>query len=763
MDKAPAIKEVPHVSPGVMPVLYDAYGAEIQKAQQVPELDPLFLYSPAEIGFGRSSDTSRMVQTQPYKYQSWVYAAVHAIASNLRRLTPYLYNVSDENKQIREHDLLRLWQKPNEYMNGSEFMEAIILNLLLPTTRTPGGQCFLLPGNAELGNFSFFKGNIPDSLFPFSDAYVYADTVAGKLKRWELRLPESTPVYFELDQVVRLKLFNPYNWLQGLSPYSAAMLAVEGDAKATALSNRFADNNANVGGMLSTEKTLTKEQADDLTKRWNAKYAGIDKAGRTAVLYGGLKFEQTSKSLVDMQFIEQKKMNREEILAVYGVPKFVVSLYEDINYATSVAAKKSFWENTLIPYLDVVADGLNSDWIRNIDRRNTHIYFDLSRVSALKDDYTSKIANAKAMIQDGVPLAEAYRLNDIPIEVKMPWMDQALVTGSRTDLDSGEIIGQSSMFGNLADSKDDPKDDTTDGEDPKAPKGEEDTAKPKKDPKEEDKNVNTILRIENIRITKDEREKFWFKYVEKTLNPPEKRFITMMKRYFIDQRNLMQDMVDEWASKSPELKSIGLNRAFSIADLIPEKTLENKKLKEKASPLYDVIVELQAAKMQDEIGEFVNWTEQGAYIEKFKKLRYKQLQKINTHTFEVAREEINKVVGDGITANLTVDEIAKNIKSIEKDIYDVRIDNAIRIARTETASIASSTRFSIMDIEGIELHEWISAKDEAVRHTHEEEDGHTVEVGESFPSTGLIYPCYPGGAPEEVINCRCVTVAKKSK
>lgn len=753
---------------GVMPVLYDAYGGAITKAApaQVPELDPLFMYSPAQIGFGRTPDTASLVQAQPYKYQSWIYAAVHAIAQNLRRLTPYLYNVQDENKQIREHELLRLWQKPNEYMNGSEFMEAIILNLLLPTMRTPGGQCFLLPGNAELGNFSFFKGNIPDSLFPFSDAYVFPYTVAGKLIKWELRLPESTPIFFELDQVVRLKLFNPYNWLQGLSPYSAAMLAVESDAKSTALSNRFADNNANVGGMLSTDKTLTKEQADDLTKRWNQKYAGVDKAGRTAVLYGGLKFEQTSKSLVDMQFIDLKKMNREEILAVYGVPKFVVSLYEDINYATSVAAKKSFWENTLIPYLDVVADGLNSDWVRNIDRRNLHIYFDLTRISALKEDYTAKITNANAMIDKGVPLAEAYRLNDIPIETKGDWMDQPLVSGSRTNLDSGEIIGQSSMFGDL--SNGDGKDDNTDTnseddtKDPKKPKGEEDDSA-KKDPKEEDKNLNNALRIESIRIVKDDREKFWIKYVTKTLNPPEKRFNSMMKRYFIDQRNTMQDLVDEWLDKNPELKAIALNRAFKISDLIPNKTLENKKLKEKAGPIYDITVELQAAKMEDEIGEFVNWTEQGKYVDKFIKQRYNQLLKINDYTFDVATEQINKVVGDGITSNKTVDEIAKDIKDIEKKIYDVRIDNSIRIARTETASIASSTRFSIMDVEGIELHEWVSAKDEAVRHSHQEEDGHVCEVGESFPSTGLLYPCYPGGAPEEVINCRCVTIAKKSK
>ncbi len=742
-------------------LLYDAQGAVIPstigKAAAVPDLDPLFFQSPFQLQ-SQIQDQTRKIIEQPYKYYSWVYAAVSAIAINIRRLTPYLYKEDDELKPIKKHDVLKLFKKPNPFMNGSEFIEAIVLNLLLPTARTPGGQCFLIPGNDKLNGFSFFKGNIPDSIYPFSDTYVFPKVVGGRLIGWELRIPEQPVLTYEVDQIIRLKLQNPYNMLQGLSPYTAATYSIENDAKAMSLANRFSDNNANVGGILTTDKSMTKDQADDLQKRWNQKYAGVDKAGKTAVLYNGLKFEQTSKTLLDVAYVEQRKLNREEVLAVYRIPKYAVSLYEDINYATSLAAKRTFWEETLIPYIDVIFDGLNSDWFGNLDGRNLQGYVDLSNVSALKDDYTGKIANAKAMIQDGIPLAEAYRLNDIPLNVKQPWMDQPLVMGSRTNLLTGEIIGQSSMFGDLSDDSEDEDDKKEDDKEEKPDDEKDDT-----EDDDKEKNVKFIERVSKIVLKTDERTKFWFKYVEKTLNPGEKRFNSMMKRYFIDQRNAMQDLVDEWIRNNPDVKSFTMNRAFSVADLIPDKALEDKKLKEKAGPLYDAVIELQAAKMEDEIGDFVNWTEQNPAVEKFKKLRTKQLLKINTNTFQKAREEISKTVNDGIAAGLTVDEIAKNVKAIEKTIYDVRINNSLTIARTETASIASSTRFSIMDSEGINLHEWVSAKDEAVRHSHNEEDGHVCEVGEEFPSTGLLYPCYPGGEPEEVINCRCVTIAKKSK
>lgn len=737
-------------------VLFNQYGAPLSKAA-VPELDPTFLQSPTQL-LRLQSDTTRNLLEKPYQYYSWVYAAVSAISVNLRRLTPYLYYTADENKRIDNHEFLRLLKKPNMFMNRSEFMEAIILNLMLPTSRTPGGQCFLIPGDND-PKFSFFKGDVPTSLFPFSDTYVFPFIVGGKLQKWELRLPDQVPLFFDVDQVVRIRLMNPYNWLQGMSPYSAAVYGIEADAKAVELAKRFSDNNANIGGILTTDKDITKDKADDLQKRWNQKYAGTHNTGRTAVLYNGLKFEQTSKTLLDMDFTNQRKMNREEVLAVYRVPKYAVSLYEDINYATSLAAKATFWEETLIPIADLIWDSLNSDWIENMNPRGSMCgYVDLSKVEALKKDLTSKIDNAKKMIQDGVPLEEAYRVMEIPVELNnAEWAKKPLVTGSRTDLEAGEVIGQTSLFGDVSDEE---EDEDKDPDDPKPAKGEENDEEEGTD---KDKHVKFHDRVNRVTVKADERARFWMLWVEKTLNPGEKKFNSTMKRFFIDQRNLFQDLVDEWVKENAEKSFAIVNRAFSIDDLIPSKDDENKKLKEKATPIYEAAIEVQAAKMLDEIGDFVNWTEQHSSVEKFKKLRLKQLVKINTNTFQKAREEIGKTVNEGIAANLTVNEIAKNIKAIEKKIFDVRINNALTIARTETASIASSTRFSIMDVEGINLHEWVSAHDEDVREHHKDEDGHVCEVGENFPVTGLLYPCYPGGAAEEVINCRCVAVAKKSK
>jgi uncharacterized protein with gpF-like domain len=53
--------------------------------------------------------------------------------------------------------------------------------------------------------------------------------------------------------------------------------------------------------------------------------------------------------------------------------------------------------------------------------------------------------------------------------------------------------------------------------------------------------------------------------------------------------------------------------------------------------------------------------------------------------------------------------------------------------------------------------EWLTARDDRVRDSHQELDGEVAAVGDRF-SNGLLYPLDPAGPPEEIVNCRCVAL-----
>lgn len=733
----------------VSPQLYGADGQPLVRAAQAPDFDPAFLMSFAET-WSAAGQLMRKVTEQPYQYYVWVYACASAISGNLARLQPRLYAKDDPNKVLTEHPILKLFRRPNPYMTGSQFMEAIVLNLMLPTHRTPGGQCFLIPDDEQPTDFS--RGQVPRTLYPFSDQYVFPlqDKVNGQLLGWELKIPGKTPLRFDVDEVIRIHLYNPYSLLLGMSPYSAAVYAIEGDTKAQELSRKFADNGANVGGMLSTDKPLSKPQAQDLRAEWAQMYGGTGNAGKTAILHSGLKFEQTSRSLTDLQFIEGRRLNREEILAAYKVPPFVVGQYADINYATSVMAQRSFWQETLVPYLEKVWEPINSQWVENLDGGRYRGFSDTSVVEALRKDYKDKVGIADTMItKHGISVADAYRMLDIDLDITgKPWLELPLVIGPRVNLEDGSIVGQMDFGGAAAALANEDNGGDGTGQDPKPPKG-------------EGKHSKFLARVAGLELRSDARDQFWLGWVKRTLNPGEKKLQVSLTRYLVHQRNAMLDNVDAWAATAGGVKAL-LTRAVTVEDFLLSLADENATLAKLVSPIYDTGIEAQAAQMTDELGDLVNWNQQSAYVERYKKRRIRVIQNINTSTFKLASKLIGQAITDGMANNLTVQELANTIRDGVSQTYGVRLGNSQTIARTEMASIATTTRFSIMEKEGIEQQEWLSARDEKVRLSHSEEDGHVVDVGTRFPITNLMHPCEMGAAPGEVINCRCTVIPVKA-
>lgn len=126
---------------------------------------------------------------------------------------------------------------------------------------------------------------------------------------------------------------------------------------------------------------------------------------------------------------------------------------------------------------------------------------------------------------------------------------------------------------------------------------------------------------------------------------------------------------------------------------------------------------------------------------------------------DTTKEKIRNLIEASLNDGKTVDEIAKALRAD----YNFGPDRARMIARTETASTVNMARTVVLQEEGIESHEWLSAQDERVREDHVDEDGSIVPVGEEFPVTGLSYPGEPGGDAEQVINCRCITLPAQTE
>ena len=711
----------------------------VQKALDVPDLDPTFFYQSNNYG----NLSSKEIEKKPYQLHWAVYACAKAIMQNLCRLPHGIYD--DGDKHLPNHAVWELLKRPNPFMTWRTFWESTILYYLLPCREgfgrsLKGGQVFwVFDSGKEDPKCDISRGDIPMTIYPYTDEFIAAEFDKNKkFLGWKLEIPGPEPliIHYKPNEILRVYAFNPYNWLEGLSMYAPAQMAIINDIKADIWNNRTFENDAVPAGVLSSDQELTNQQADEIKNRWYQQYSGVGNARRVAILGKGAEFQKIANNPKEMEFTEQKDRVVDQLLAVFGLNKIGIGKYEQINYATLVEGHKMLWEDTYLPVEESLLEQINSNWINNIDVRNKiHLKADTSGVRVLKKDYTVATNSATKLYQMGLPAATAFRITEIPLTEEdladAPWLKE-----KPTPLTP--VGGQQNQpFGN-------PNAGT--GAEPKVPTG-----------------TQKSIIIVKGGFNKDLLTKISNEYIERVLNPGENTFYAKIIRMFNDERNYCQDLVDEWVKSVTKAKK---TPSLNPEDFLFDQSEEDQKLIKIYKNQVEMQLYLEASKLKEELGAFVNWGISDPMINQYVEDRREGLAGINSTTMQVYGDKIEDAIKDGYAHSFTPQQYAKAIKEAISDSGEIRKNQARTIARTETGIISGSARFDCFKSEEIEKHQWACAEDDKVRLTHGDDGGentHIVNVGEEFPVTGLKFPCDPDGDADEIINCRCITVAVQEK
>jgi SPP1 gp7 family putative phage head morphogenesis protein len=270
------------------------------------------------------------------------------------------------------------------------------------------------------------------------------------------------------------------------------------------------------------------------------------------------------------------------------------------------------------------------------------------------------------------------------------------------------------------------------------------------------------------KLTEDERIALSWDYIHKVLDPGEKNWKKALDQFFTRQANMMQDNVDAWLKKQKaipekvdrEVYLIGFWKQIIIdpSQFMLNPNEENEKLIKKLTPLIADQMKRDADRLKDELGTLIEFNVTDENIQQYINERKEIIKGINTTTFKKANKKIGLAIEEAMNENATPQEAAKLVKEAIRDVKDVRKNQAQTIARTETATISNQTRFKAFHQEGIEYHEWLTAGDERVRPDHVQVGGTIVKIGQTFPIVNIKYPNDPNGAPEQIINCRCVSI-----
>ncbi len=286
-------------------------------------------------------------------YTGWVFSAVQAIAEQYAILDLKLMkkDVSGDKEQIFEHEALSLLSFVNEGSTKYDLLFATGAQLEL------NGKYYwiVLPNN--LGVPSEFILPDPTRMKPIVD--VYGDIV--EYHYYE----EGGSKYAIIDPalVVPFRNFNPNNNWEGKSTLSAGRTAAEIDEYAKMYNKNWFKNSARPDIVLKFDSDLTKDQKEKLKEEWKNRYAGVNNTGKMLIAPKGMTVDVLSQNHADMEYIEQRRFSREEILGIFRVPKTILGLTEEVNRAAAEAALYAFVAFTMMPKYRKAVNTLNEYYL----------------------------------------------------------------------------------------------------------------------------------------------------------------------------------------------------------------------------------------------------------------------------------------------------------------------------------------------------------------------------------------------------------------
>lgn len=294
------------------------------------------------------------------------------------------YDIDPKSSVKKPNTTNHLWRlinfQPNRYQTRTEFIESIMLSIVtwgnsyVAIERLPSGRIIsLLPLVASQMRVSLLDdGEV---------VYSYTDSNSN------IKVFASTSIW-------HVKIFG--NGIVGLSPLSYAANSLDTAKELDDRMNVLASNGGKTNGVLTVDQALTEPQRKQVKENFKELEQG--NSNELFVLEAGFKYQQTSLSPSDMELLQNRRFQVEDIARFMGVPGVLIN---DTSSSTAWGSgieqiMQGFYKLNLRSYLERIESSWQRWLMDESDWGSLVIEFDFDAL--LRADKTARIeAQSKAV------------------------------------------------------------------------------------------------------------------------------------------------------------------------------------------------------------------------------------------------------------------------------------------------------------------------------------------------------------------------------
>lgn len=312
-----------------------------------------------------------------YRTQPNVQVVVSFKARNVAQIGLHAFRRKSRTERERlddKHELVRLLMRPGPGHSHYTYLEALM------TDRDIFGEHFALKVRDDAGDLKLWRIP-PQNVTIGSGSWLRVDSYVVTSTKGKREVPA--------EAMFHLKRHNPDDPRVGLSPLEALRRILNEDEQAGRYRENFWRNAARIEGVLTAGKRLTDPAMARLRADWERLNTGEAASGRTAILEEGMDFKPLSFNARESQYLETRKLSREEVAAVYHVQPAMVGILDHANFANIREQHTMLYQDTLGPDLVSIEEELERQVLPDIADTD-EVYLEFNIKEKLKGSFTEE-------------------------------------------------------------------------------------------------------------------------------------------------------------------------------------------------------------------------------------------------------------------------------------------------------------------------------------------------------------------------------------
>ncbi|WP_331445857.1 phage portal protein [Streptomyces xanthochromogenes] len=336
-----------------------------------------------------------------WRTQPQVRTVIGFLARNIAQLGIHTFRrVSDTDRErLTDHPLARLLASPMPGMTGYRFVERMVSDVALYDNWY--GIKLRLNGGLRI------LPTPPSLIRPYGGNWIRPDhyeTAGGK--------------DFAVEDVVHIHGYAPDSLTCGSSPIESLRELLLESSEAARQRSQMWKGGARLTGVLN-RPAEAPEWGDKEKRRfremWRTFSQGGGAEGGTPILEDGMTYQTVGFNPEQAQYIESRKLTREEVSAAYFIPPPLIGILDHATYSNIKEQHAHLYQDTLGPWMVMFQQEIAAQILPDLPGNNADVYAEFNIDAKLRGSFEEQaVAASTATGRPWMTVNETRARNNLP-------------------------------------------------------------------------------------------------------------------------------------------------------------------------------------------------------------------------------------------------------------------------------------------------------------------------------------------------------------